>query len=431
MKKGKAVFLFGAGAGICWDAPSTQELTQLVRDSGFKTTDNEMYITEYIFQTLIANGFKEENINFETIINVIEELIVYYSYFDWQKKTPSLLKGFLTPVFAKNIFNYDVKGGEAKHNYQLEIPKGVEFPRSHLSQHNETPHQFFLQHLLTELLTYINARISEYAYHTPGNSVFKNKVNENSLFALWMERMVAKNTLRLYTLNYDRIFKVLLEQNGIPVFEGFDCGEFVGYGNYLRANVKRILTDFESNVHYNLHGSAFWKLEALDRHQLPNPEFFLTSFANLPSNDEHIAIQMEKGKSIIPTNIITGYQKAQKTLITPFKQMQAAFDRDCCFADELYIIGYGLGDEHINESIKTAIRHNPNIKISIVDPNFLKADLDFQTAIRFFPYRDNGIMQPRTIVADKLHSFFDGAFMLHTVDFMTFLKEKIDPLDRY
>jgi hypothetical protein len=431
MDKGKIVFLFGAGAGISWNAPPTSELTELVRYSGFKTLDNETYITDFIFKTLIENGFKEDEINFETIINIIEELIVYYSHFDWLTKTPSLLKGFFTPTFEATIFNYSVKGGEALHNYQLNIPKDVEFPRSNLAQHNETPHQFFLQHLLVELLTFINARISKYAYHTTGNSVIECKENETDLFVKWMQRLSERNTLRLYTLNYDRIFKILLEQTGISVFEGFDCGEFVGYGDYLRANVKRILTDFDNHVHYNLHGSAFWKMIALDHHQLPNPEFVLTSFANLPSNDDHIAVQMERGKSIIPSNIITGYQKAQKTLITPFKQMQAAFDRDCCFADEIYIIGYGLGDEHINESIKTAIRHNEKVKIVFVDPNFLKNDLDFQTAIRFFPYRSTGNFQPRTIVEGKLHTFFDGAFMLHTIDFKTFLEEQTDPFRRF
>lgn len=431
MTRKRAVFLFGAGASLAWNAPSTSELTKLIRESGFKTIDNKTYITEFIFQTLTHpdNGFSEEQVNFETIINVIEEMIVYYSNFDWLKKTPSLLKSFFTPVFEETIFNYAVQGGEVSHNYQLEIPKGVPY-HSNLSQHSETPHQFFLQHLLVELITQINVRVSEYALHSADLSSIASQNNESVLFANWMQRMAARHILRMYTLNYDRIFKILLEQQNIQVFEGFDCGEFVGYEDYLRANVRRILSDTENHIHYNLHGCAFWKLAALDHHLLPNPEFLLTGFADLPINDEHITIQMEKGKSILPTNIITGYQKAQKTLITPFKQMQSAFDRDCCFADELYIIGYGLGDEHINESIKTAIRHNENLKIVFVDPYFQKNELDFQTAIRFFPYRPTGNMQARTLVEGKLHSFYDGAFLLHTTDFTTFLQEQSDPLVR-
>lgn len=424
MNNKKTVFLFGAGAALSWGAPKTSELTDLIRTSGFKTSDNETYITEFIYQTLLVNGFAEKDINFETIINVIEELLSYYSQFDPIKKIPPILKGFLTPVFDDAIFNYSIKGGEPKHNYQLEIPKGKEYHFSRFAQHDETPHQFFLQHVITDLLTYINARISFYAYHTTGNSVIDTDSNASKLFVNWIRNFTQKGTIRIYTLNYDRIFKVLLERAGLTVFEGFDCGEYVDYSASLRANVPKILMDNENHVHYNLHGSAFWRMKALDSSLLPNPEFFLTSAPVLPVNDDHVAVQVEKGRNILPANIITGYQKAQKTLITPLKQMQSAFDRDCCFADEIYIIGYSLGDEHINESIKTAIRYNPTVRITIVDPFFLLNDLDFQMAIKLFPYRQSGIMQPVTITPHKLHSFFDGAFILHTVDFETFLQEQ-------
>lgn len=425
MGKKRSVFLFGAGAPLLWESPTTSELTALVRKSGFKTCSNEIYITEFIYKTLISNGFKPADVNFETIINVIEELLVYYSQFDSIKKVPSILHGFFDPKFEEDLFNYSVRGGEPKHNYQLQIPRGKEYHFSNFSQHDETPHQFFLQHLIAELLTTINERISKYTYHTPGNSVINTELYESKLFVKWMEALASESVLRLYTLNYDRVFKILLEHNGISVFEGFNCGEFVDYSAMLRANVTKILSDFNCNVHYNLHGSAFWQAEFLDKDLLPNPEFLLTCAPCFPINDEHPIIQIEKGKTIMLTNIVTGYQKAQKTLITPFKQMHAAFDKDCCFADDIYIIGYSLGDEHINESIKTAIRYNPKVKITIIDPFFLKTNLDFQMAIKLFPFKQEGNMKPTTIVKNELHSFFDGAFMLHTIDFKTFLERKV------
>ncbi len=76
------------------------------------------------------------------------------------------------------------------------------------------------------------------------------------------------------------------------------------------------------------------------------------------------------------TNIITGFQKAQKAMITPFKQMQAAFDKDCFFSEEIYIIGYSFGDEHINATLRTALRHNDKLKIIIVDPFFMENNFD-------------------------------------------------------
>lgn len=428
-EKKKTVFLFGAGATLPWNSPTTSELTELIKHSGFKTFSN-VYITEFIYLTLLDNGYNKDDITYETIINVIEELIVYYSYFNNEKKTTSLLGCFFTSKFEKEIFNFSIKGGEQKHNYQLNIP-GVEYYFAKYSQHNETPEEFFLQHLLAELITVINGRISEYAYHTTGRSVIDFGLNETSLFTKWMKGIESKSSLRIYTLNYDRLFKILLERSNIAVFEGFNCGEYVDYVYPgLRANVPKILTDFDSNVHYNLHGSSFWEVEALDKEQLPNPEIFLTAAPVVIANNDHAKLQVEKGKTIMVTNIITGYQKAQKSLITPYKQMQAAFDRDCCFADEIYIIGYSLGDEHINESIKTAIRHNSNVKIIIVDPFFLKNDLDFQIAIKLFPFRQSGYMQP-TSINNKLHKFFNGAFTLYTMGFKEFLEIQADPLHKY
>ena len=431
MNKKRIAFLFGAGSSLLWDSPKTSELTELVRNTGFKTSDNETYITEFIYQKLIASGNKESEINFETIINVIEELIVYYSYFNYHEKTPSLLKCFLTPNFEDQIFNFSISGGDAKHNYTLAIPKGKEYPFSTPSQHNETPKQFFLQHLLAVIISDISGRISHYAYHTKGHSVVKADSIESQLFIKWMSSLEKNNYLRLYTLNYDRIFKILMVHHGMDVFEGFDCGGYVEYSAFLRANVRRILSDFDCNVHYNLHGSAFWNAIALDKEQLPNPELALTCGPEFAMNDDFATMQAEKGKTIMVTNFVTGYQKAQKTLITPLKQMQAAFDKDCCFADEIYIVGYSFGDEHINESIKTALRHNENVKITIVDPNFSTSGLDFQMAIKLFSFKQTGVMRPTTIIPHKLHHFFDGTVAWHSIEFKEFLELQTDPFNKY
>ena len=119
------------------------------------------------------------------------------------------------------------------------------------------------------------------------------------------------------------------------------------------------------------------------------------------------------------TNIVTGYQKAQKAMISPFKQMQSAFDRDCCFVEELYIIGYSFGDEHINASIRTALRHNQNLKMIIVDPFFMKNDLDLAVSIKIFSATDKHMQIPKKL--DKeVHSHFGGAFIVYTMNFKEF-----------
>ena len=91
MSKPSKVFLFGAGAVLPWGAPKTSDLTKLVLKSGFKIKGSDITITQFIYNTLKERKYAPEDINFETIINVIEEFISYYSYSNSRKKAPSIL----------------------------------------------------------------------------------------------------------------------------------------------------------------------------------------------------------------------------------------------------------------------------------------------------------------------------------------------------
>lgn len=431
MIRSRNVFLFGAGAALDWNAPSTAMLTAKVRNSGILTTDRTTTITEFIFRKLrdIA-GYAEEDINFETIINVIEELIVYYSQDGNIKKVPikrvpSLMHSFFTPNFEEEILNYSVEEPELKPFFKLQIPKGVSSdfaPRS--EQEGDTPQQVFLQYLLVQILSEIVVSIQKYSYYTLGLSRILTEGNQelNTIFLKWIDKLNDSNILRMYTLNYERNIKIILEKSANPykIFEGFECGDTIEYDARISPNVQRILTDFEANIHYNLHGSIFWKVEYRGNDQLPAPKYFLTAGPNLPINDyEQSTTQSEKGKTIMLTNIITGYQKTQKAILTPFRQMQAAFDRDCCVADSIFIIGYSFGDEHINASIKSSIAYNDKVKFVIVDPGFMKIELD--VVLKIFPYfKDMNQMHPQK-VRENVYSYFDGRVMVHTNKFKDYM----------
>lgn len=422
MTNKRTVFLFGAGATLAWNSPTTSELTDLVRTSGFNCADNTTRITEFIYSTLLANGYPSRNVNFETIISVIEDLIIYYSKFDKDLPAESISSVFLAPRYEKELLNYSIIGGAVKHGYELQIPAGQDYPLSKRAYHGETPSQFFFEHLVSLLLTTVTARIHEYAYHTQSSLMKSVDDDISKLFVKWMKLFSGESALRLYTLNYERIFKILLARAGLSVFEGFDCEEFVC--DTLRANVPKIFNETEGHVHYNLHGSAFWEVLDLDKEQLPNPEIVLSSIFTLPAGNGPVSLQIEKGKTLLVTNIITGYQKAQRGMITPFKQMQAAFDRDCCLADEVYVVGYSFGDEHINESLKTAVRHNPKLKITIVDPQFIQNKMDYELALHLFPFKQESHRAQRK-VRNNVYSYFGNAFTVHTVGFREFLESQL------
>lgn len=423
MEKKREIFLFGAGAVIDWQAPTTPEITNSIRETGFPLKNSIIKITEFIYQRLIKCGYKDSEINFETIINVIEELIVYYSEFNKKNNTPSLLKAFLTENDLSEIFNYSIKGGIRKHGYQLQIPCGVDYDFSKYAYYDENPNQFFLQHLVSLLLTQISSFVSKYSYNTKGHSVI-NKESDNSLnFRNWFTNINEDSITRLYTLNYDNLFKSLLEEDNIECFDGFFESKESEY--YYRADVLRILTDNKSTIHYNLHGSAYWKVLSTDKNNSPNPEIVLLEGIHLAASDMQSTLQIEKGKTLLISNIITGYQKTQKSAITPFRQFQSAFDKDCCSADKITIVGYSFYDEHINESIKTALRYNDNLKIEIIDPSFIENKMDYHFALNIFPFIESMKIKPEKIVENQ-YSYFDNKFIVFTMCFSEYLKFKVN-----
>ena len=423
MEKKREIFLFGAGAVIDWNAPTTPEITNTIRETGFPLKNSNIKITEFIYQRLIKCGYKDSEINFETIINVIEELIVYYSEFSKKSNTPSLLKAFLSENDLCEIFNYSINEGIRKHGYQLQIPYGVDYIFSKHAYYDENPNQFFLQHLISLLLSQISSLVSKYSWNTKGHSVI-NKESDNSLnFRSWIRNINKDNITRLYTLNYDNLFKSLLEEDNIECFDGFFKSKETEH--HSRADVLRILTDNKSTIHYNLHGSAYWKVLSTDKNILPNPEIVLLEGIHLTSNDMQSTLQVEKGKTLQVSNIITGYQKTQKSAITPFRQFQSAFDKDCYTADKITIVGYSFNDEHINESIKIALRYNENLKIEIIDPSLIENEMDYHFAFSIFPFIESIEMEPKKI-SENQYSYFDNKFKVFTMCFSDYLKFKVN-----
>jgi SIR2-like domain len=192
----------------------------------------------------------------------------------------------------------------------------------------------------------------------------------NGLFIKWSKRYLDRDyCVRMYSLNYDRIFRVLLQDENINIFEGYDLDvSNVDPGQFLIPNLKKIVTDFNCNVFYNLHGSAYWYFTKYNQNQLPGYQFYLEGTPEL--NNPRAIIEIERNKWVLISNIITGYQKVLKTALSPFRQMLSAFDRDCIEADKLFIVGYSYSDEHINDIIRNARKFNSKVEIVLINPSF-------------------------------------------------------------
>ena len=189
---------------------------------------------------------------------------------------------------------------------------------------------------------------------------------------------------------------------------------------YSRADVLKISSDTESNIHYNLHGSAYWEVLSTDKLSLPNPEIVKLKEIHFQMNDSAATLQIEKGKTLQVTNIITGYQKSQKSKLTPFRQFHSAFDKDCYTADRITIVGYSFNDEHVNEAIKIALRYNDNLKVEIIDPLFIKNNMDYFFGLNMFPFIESEEMKPCKI-SENQYSYFENKVKVFTMNFSDFL----------
>lgn len=393
----KTVVLFGAGAVLDWGGPLTLCwrdaytkipehntgdiynrpccLTHLLLVIGFKTKTGER-ITQKIFDRL-----KEKDatayVNFETILNVIEDLYAYWSARTSKEKTNIYALVDLDKTLA-DLHDFEVTPHQLSHLYKLTVPDFILHDNEMISIEID-PHVKYYELLLNELLSGIIGHVSKYAYATPTHKVFEADVNiaNNVNFKHWIKSFTGEGkVVRMYTLNYDDIFRQMLQQEGFEVFDGFD--EISAPSPYYaETDLKRIVTDLTVACHYNLHGSEFWKVEELNTSQLPGYRYLKC----LPGviNNSAASIEIEKGKRLLLTNIISGYQKVQKTAISPFRQFFSALDRDCLEAQELYLVGYSYGDEHVNDIIRNARRNNPDLRITLINPGFddLKFALDF------------------------------------------------------
>lgn len=87
------------------------------------------------------------------------------------------------------------------------------------------------------------------------------------------------------------------------------------------------------------------------------------------------------GSEIVRTAVITGLDKFSRLQQRPLSHYYASMARDAATADIIYVIGYGLGDLHLNTWLAEARRMKPTPPLVFVDwwPNSFLYDTDFES----------------------------------------------------
>lgn len=281
---------------------------------------------EFCFwNNLDSNDIKKNlyQINFETILQLIEELFAYIEDIERTHHNAKNINSVKTTVFSLNK--------RLMHKIsKVRVPK------------YKDGFYFFIEKIHNHLIDRI---ISEVVVHNDNGSNigmlgFKDFLDNN------FDRL--KNVRRVYTLNYDNWLNKYA-----GYYDGFTSEDFES---------DRVIEDRDIDCHYNLHGCILWeRLMSCKKQSVPKELKHIQSFDGWTISRE----------ALLPSPIISGYNKLTRINSSPFLEIFHSFTSDCLKTDKLLVIGYSFNDPHVNNNLKL-IRNNVKVIIVIYcHPNAL------------------------------------------------------------
>lgn len=309
----KSLFLTGAGLAITWDGKSTNGITNDL------ICKNKLCCAIYKYLST-----KDIKLNFEEIIYSIE-LLFHHNYSYMYSKDNRL-----NYIFPK-VFNVSLPFND--------IIKPL--VQKSLKEERVFYHEQFLQ-----AISLISESIKGYS------DLVSQKIDLNTKLEVFIKSFSATHPPRCYTTNYDRLFIDAVKS--IDFFDGFSLKrEDTYHRNYRSLDLNKIIQDRECNCFYNLHGSIYWDVPYGEDKQLAVfDEGFDPIELNYFNREQLASVNPNEFQMLTP--IITGHNKAQRSLLEPFNGFFNSFLQDCFTSDIWYIIGYSFSDPHINNALKTA-----------------------------------------------------------------------------
>jgi hypothetical protein len=381
MKKQKRILILtGAGSAYPWFKDGIKVTTnaitsEIIKDPFCKTIYDEL-------QKQYAPEFRD-SINFETIINAIERVFLYY-------------RG------RQDHFDSDFSA--------LFCPEDVIQKKFPLREGHEDKNQTAVDiaELFEQLINTISRLISQYDEQLKSG---ENKMNSKLCKFLELIRS-EKNCIRSYTTNYDQMFIDVTKEsaNKLSFFDGFDA-KTNGY------DLERILDSDLEDCYFNLHGSIYW-----ENSELSIPIGYRMVKVDIPFNDNFNPQRFRVKESnpnepFIESPIITGFNKLQRINQEPFNAFANAFYRDCHKADFFIFIGFSFNDSHINNVLSNVDWNRK--KVLIIDN---KKDKRFK-GIQYFDVWCNESIEPDLINKERKVNLYNKGFEKFLKEFPKILIE--------
>ncbi|MCF8398826.1 MAG: SIR2 family protein [Bacteroidales bacterium] len=370
----KVTILLGSGAAIPWEGPTSSQITDIIIKDKYYHACNGKPIGEYIFNEFEAQFDYTESINFETILTLLESIFDYYNSLKVKGSNPNFTSiwpfWFNEKGLVNNLKDFEIKDLDEADNRE---PTNVHY-RSPISSGNswiQWPKIGVELRYFSDLISRFNGHVSD------SISNYDNKYNEKGcemlnkcLLNFIMYYISNDYVVRIYTTNYDRLIPKAL--NELNVFDGFLTTGKETQDNTYSVDFNKIINDDACLNYFNLHGSIYWRNEM--NYKTIKTEYFCNP--SIPNIFDPI-LQLDyvdPGRSIILSNIVTGYNKTHRVSIPPLNYFEHAFCKDLLCSDELITIGNGFGDLNINKNLKMAFLQNIDLHylhISKGDQRFL------------------------------------------------------------
>jgi hypothetical protein len=267
-------------------------------------------------------------INFETILHIIEELHAFVEDIEKEHLGVKHQNSIKSTVFKmrEEILNYIQKA---------RILKG------------KHPFYLFFEQLHNHLIDVITEGLA------PHNNDAENKGMMGFRDFLNKEFPTESFSRRIYTLNYDN----WLSKIG-GYFDGFDDNRFDGL---------KVIQDRLTDCHYNLHGCILW-------------DWFGNGKLDHPRTLKHIQSGNEptiSREAILPAPIISGYNKLTRIYYHPFLHIFHSFLSDVTECNRVLVIGYSFSDPHINAILKLAAESTPVTVVVYMHAASLGSELSY------------------------------------------------------
>ena len=321
-KKKRALVLAGAGASLDFGAPSTAELTKIIGqrvedDAWMKKCGGDDAYRE-ILETL--SGYLQGGtcaVNFEHIFHCAHELLFT---FDPDSAAMNEYRPILQPFICRRI------------------------------DADERALHGLVEHMAKFIFEELSATCE------------RPTVNLDPLTA-FLEGLRKDHIIRIYTTNYDDF----LLQAAPDLYTGFDSKPSPDAKRFdRRAFWQATDTDCVFHLHGSVHLSFTFPstpdADLGDLYWFDNRTAAL-SYSSYSGSGER---RMD-GSRIVRTAVITGLDKFSRLQQRPLLHYYASMARDAMTADIIYVLGYGLGDLHLNTWLAEARRMKPAPPLVFVD----------------------------------------------------------------